>query len=643
MTSTNRPVNASLAVPATQNTAPILEFRCLYTHDLRQKKKRWQDGFLRFHTFNKRVMVYDIERNFIGDSHWREDGAVQDGDELKLDKGVLIQVGEETGRTEQDRTELLEKIRPAQDISPRNIVRPSSGRQGTARSDASALSQLRPKSLNALLGTPRGAYGRAILPTKSRYDDRNNENRQFPEAERPLKRQRVDADGVFHNATALDTSKLTTPRAQPVKQMTKGVRTTSSLPKKPTSHPLIVVDSDTESEMPSSPAKRPEQSIRLKSNASDKPVRVAMKPQKSTRKPADSPAPLMAIAPMPPIVAISSRRKATGIGTDSRKEEDRPINPLRIASGKGRKKLMYRELLPKIMPSLPACNNDKNNDSPTAEKRNPRKSRKSSISEQIQPLDDLEVFRRGQQDLLQGKLAKCRTRQKSATPDYSNINTGDHDRLEYTDGIPSQRATAQLLMAQDVVDSCEEDKAEESLFVSQEPPPEKDWLSKMDQILIVQPDPPPIEANDYVPPPQSPKGRSHANALTNAENLKAIMNATTIERQVTKRLDQPAIPDLALPKPQLPPAPVPRRSPFHKALSASNATAPSIRAPPSRSFSDLTNSRSVPAGKPITRPRITAPSPDLDLGPWSREAFDLFGWRPGEEKIKAQLQKVAPI
>ncbi|MCJ1438003.1 hypothetical protein MMC27_007390 [Xylographa pallens] len=634
MTSTARPVSASLAIPATQNTAPILEFRCLYTHDLRQKKKRWQDGFLRFHTFNKRVMVYDIERNFIGDSHWREDEAVQDGDELKLDKGVLIQVGEETGRTEQDLTELLEKIRPAQDTSPRNVVMPSSDRRGTALSNVSALSQLRPKSLNALLGTPRGAYGRAILPTKSPYDDRKNENRQFLEAARPLKRQRLDAGGASCNATAVDTSRLTTPLAPSVKQTTKVVPTTSSIPKKPTSHQVIIVDSDNESEMPSSPVKRPEKPVRLKPNPLDKPVRAEMEPQKPTRKPADISVPLAALAPMPPLVDTSTRRKATGRGNDSSKEEDRPINPLRIASGKGRKKLMYRELLPKTIPSLPARNNDKNNNNnPTAEKRNPHKSRKSSVSEEVQPLDDLEVFRRGQQDLLQAKVAKRRSRQNPAKTDYSDLNAGDYDRSEDITGIPSQRAPAQPSRPQDTANNSEKNKTEESLFVSQEPPPENDWLSEMDQILILQPNPPPVVANDKPPSPQQPNDRPPANALTNLENPRDILKALTVERQIAKQ------PDLPLPMPPLPPAPTSRRSPFRKALSASNSTILSERAPPSRSTSDLTNSCSISAGKPTTKPGITSPILDLDLGPWSREAFDLFGWRAGDEKGKVQQQK----
>ncbi|THC94042.1 hypothetical protein EYZ11_006484 [Aspergillus tanneri] len=71
--------------------------------------KRWQDGYLRFHTFNKRVMAYDTTGNFIGDLHWRQDESVQDGDELELDRGVLIQVCESVEKTETDLSALYTK------------------------------------------------------------------------------------------------------------------------------------------------------------------------------------------------------------------------------------------------------------------------------------------------------------------------------------------------------------------------------------------------------------------------------------------------------------------------------------------------------------------------------------------------------
>ena len=46
-------------------------------------------------------MVYDVSRNYIGDTHWREDELLQDGEDFELDRGILIQVGEATGSPDQ--------------------------------------------------------------------------------------------------------------------------------------------------------------------------------------------------------------------------------------------------------------------------------------------------------------------------------------------------------------------------------------------------------------------------------------------------------------------------------------------------------------------------------------------------------------
>ncbi|KAL1623191.1 hypothetical protein SLS54_004678 [Diplodia seriata] len=110
MMSTVRGTIRSTAQSSTAaNTAPVHEFRCLYTHDLRRKQKRWQDGFLKFHTFNKRVMVYDQPRNYIGDTHWKGGDPLNDGDELTLENGVIVQVAEPVATTQTDLTELLQK------------------------------------------------------------------------------------------------------------------------------------------------------------------------------------------------------------------------------------------------------------------------------------------------------------------------------------------------------------------------------------------------------------------------------------------------------------------------------------------------------------------------------------------------------
>lgn len=185
------------SLPQTQNTAPVLEFNCLYTYDVRRKSKRWQDGFLRYHTFNKRIMVYDVPRNYIGDSHWTGDSEVADGDEVTLDKsGVLVQVAEAVGRTETDLTELHSGRKKSG--AGRGSSAPGVGpRTPAARTSnviaARSPNQLKHRSLNALLGVSKGPIGKATLPDKSPFELRqaHGENGQGEEV-RMSKRQRVE-------------------------------------------------------------------------------------------------------------------------------------------------------------------------------------------------------------------------------------------------------------------------------------------------------------------------------------------------------------------------------------------------------------------------------------------------------------------
>lgn len=186
----------SLSVPQTQNTAPVIEFNCLYTHDVRRKQKRWQDGFLRYHTFNKRVMVYDVPRNFLGDHHWTEGGELQEGDELNLDKGgVMVQVAEEVGRTETDISELRAQKRdrssPAKPISSSPMS--SRAPRTVQRVQGNTSSQIKHKSLNTLLGSARGQIGRAALPTRSPFELKNQEQENADwQSSRKTKRQKTD-------------------------------------------------------------------------------------------------------------------------------------------------------------------------------------------------------------------------------------------------------------------------------------------------------------------------------------------------------------------------------------------------------------------------------------------------------------------
>ncbi|OQE40273.1 hypothetical protein PENCOP_c006G01525 [Penicillium coprophilum] len=169
------PLSSTRGPPTSpQVTASVVKFRCLYTHDLRRKSKRWHDGYLRYHKFNKRVMVYDDQGNFIGDHHWRSPDEVQDGDEMELDKGVLIEVTENMGTTETDITTLYEKRISSQGSPqtkapvsqvPRTSTQTSTPTLAPIRSSGSSQSF---RSLNDLLGIKRTPIGHLVPPHEER-------------------------------------------------------------------------------------------------------------------------------------------------------------------------------------------------------------------------------------------------------------------------------------------------------------------------------------------------------------------------------------------------------------------------------------------------------------------------------------------
>jgi hypothetical protein len=197
MTAPPRSTPHSSALPASQ-TAPVNEFKCLFTHDLRRKQKRWQDGYLKFHTFNSRIMVTDQARNHIGETYWKESHELQEGEELSLDRGVMVEVAEPVGTTQTDLTPLFGKktreqpkeppTRPTPSATVRPFQRPSSVAPTTAQRTGT---QLRHKSLNTLLGTPKGPVGKAV-PRKSPYDERKRQEKEDSEVEnRAAKRQKT--------------------------------------------------------------------------------------------------------------------------------------------------------------------------------------------------------------------------------------------------------------------------------------------------------------------------------------------------------------------------------------------------------------------------------------------------------------------
>ncbi|KAK3899313.1 hypothetical protein C8A05DRAFT_18233 [Staphylotrichum tortipilum] len=184
--------------------ATAVEFTCLFTHDLRRKQKRWEDGRLKYHTFNKRVMVYDERGNFIGDTHWQRDWDFDEGDEFQLERGsVIVQVVECVGRQEQDLSELLDKrTKEKEQRQARVAARPpiSAASPHTAPLPVSGARpsdhfQTRHRPLNHLLGTPTGHHGRAVVPSESPFElrQRINENPGDEAESRAAKRRKCDA------------------------------------------------------------------------------------------------------------------------------------------------------------------------------------------------------------------------------------------------------------------------------------------------------------------------------------------------------------------------------------------------------------------------------------------------------------------
>ncbi|XP_044716424.1 uncharacterized protein HRG_09956 [Hirsutella rhossiliensis] len=178
-----RPVDPSRssgqASADTPTTATVLDYACLFTHDLRRKQKRWQDGKLKFHTFNKRIMVYDDRGNFVGDSHWRSSDVLDEGEELQLDRGsAIVQISDCTGSREQDLTDLLDKR--AKEVEQRRATAaakttpvqqtPVRRREGQPQPHF----QLKHRPLSAIVPSP-GPIGRAAIPDRSPFETRRAE------------------------------------------------------------------------------------------------------------------------------------------------------------------------------------------------------------------------------------------------------------------------------------------------------------------------------------------------------------------------------------------------------------------------------------------------------------------------------------
>ncbi|KAF2675122.1 hypothetical protein BT63DRAFT_29080 [Microthyrium microscopicum] len=186
--------------------AAVLEFSCQFTRQVRQKQKKWADGKLKFHCFNKKIVVRDDNGSILGGCH-RLDGIVE-GDEVSLDNGLLVEVGVFINATQTNLAPLFDRNtqrsqHPAQNQTPRASVIASPlppTRVGNTNSEfgrprPSPATKPKHKSLSALLNST-GPIGKA-RPQVSPFEERNvtAEEEDFEEDEQrnpPVKRRRIE-------------------------------------------------------------------------------------------------------------------------------------------------------------------------------------------------------------------------------------------------------------------------------------------------------------------------------------------------------------------------------------------------------------------------------------------------------------------
>ena len=176
-------------------------------------------------------MVYDVSGNFVGDTHRQNAESIQDGDELKLDKGVIIQVAEEMEQKEQDLSELLDrKITGKKDLPvPRRHQYNGSQYSVLSTSLDGRATGRKPKSIRAILtesaDTPRKSTGNSMPPSPWQRDTVGVAVR-VPDSK--TKRRKIAHQASRHPLTSSETTFATN-----VQQRSKPIVQTSVIPNDP--------------------------------------------------------------------------------------------------------------------------------------------------------------------------------------------------------------------------------------------------------------------------------------------------------------------------------------------------------------------------------------------------------------------------
>ena len=648
MASSAKSQPSSLTVQLTQNTAPVFEFRCLWTRGVNKKRKTFRDGFVRYHTFNKRIMLYDDGKNSIGGGHWSGAEAIQEGCEFELDKGFIVEVGEPTGITETDLSGLLDRKKEAAARNVRTINRgspesPISPKPTyfapTARSVGSD-ALLAPKTLNSILGAPRGLYGRALLQPKSPYEKRQFIESRYQNENRPAKRQKLDTKNIHaieatprtgvNRAGTVNLNVAQPPtlaqQAPPIAR-TANARPAQEYPPRP----LLSKDYTPGPQFSKNAA------VNTSNALSDyETERHSAKSRKSVKSDSQSkPASLNTDMEG----KVSRRATKASRAASEREEQSEVTNALRFASNKPRRKLMYRDLLPQGEGSSSSPPKGRQHLLTGADLVHEQQHKEPS-----EPGELLEVRQKTQ--------SKSRTRKKSPLCElssspafetledvqdpFADFNQFDLDRcdldLDDQTKIFNAEESASLIPESPIRTP---QKCLVKRRISPTPAAKTLELSQLDQILL-RSRPTPLRSPNH----DSPGVRKPTPCTSSSPGHKppfSLSTAVSIPKTVAQtRVDaankQPSPPAGRPSLLQLQPHPQPRRpspkEPLQKSLSDQR---PQVQPPTLKTtVSDITGlqkAKSAPSKEnQTTPPKPVEKSKDEDLGPWSREAFDLFGW-----------------
>lgn len=571
-------------------------------------------------------MVYDVPRNFIGDTHWKETMELQEGDELTLEKGVLVEVAEAVGTMETDLTPLFERKSKVSPNSKTAEVRPKQSPmiRNTAIYNPS---QLRHKSLNTILGTLKGPHGKAVIPAKSPYESRKDAENEWQDERNPKRQKIVDSQPMrnltkpfeIHRPSSKSTQLWArTVDARKARMSKQSSKAEDNGPQTGTSPDVVEIDSDMDNlfsdvTLRSTP---PE----FQKTASP---RHTVQPRQTPRS-APRLSPPVSVSNK--VLNVGRRKMMADKPTENLPREHAvppPPNPrakaLRLSSGRSRSTLLCRAA-PQQRPKL-------TDQTQTALGQDVRRGfQDPSLFEAIDwdfaPLQEL-----NDHNITNGRAPTSKTHGESPKinqfgshlpikPQENRLNPKkSNGTTNSTEALQNQKHPSSLKdPISDVSDSLSfsSDAFEEMAIVH----------GRMDQHLLT--------------------------STSKASKLKA--TSTPKPSRPTSRLKLALTRNTKADNPFADPAPGPGRGKvpepefdtsslsFRRVSSANDAPIPSIAKDwgarnASKLKSKLLHPKSINATKALPKkdqsPLLAPPPPvDTDVGPWSTEAFDLFDWRP---------------